>query len=335
MVNQNLESADFLFELSYAHTEPTPTPRVKSIMNPALIINPSAGRGISSRVVKQLAEVTASWPEPPDLIYTAGPGDGMTVAAQLRQRGCPLVVACGGDGTVHEVVNGLFLSESSSPLPLFSFIPLGTGCDTARSLHLPNNPYTILRQLPAGRVVPIDVGKITFQTSSKRERNRYFINDINVGLGPLVAKRAKHPLLSWMGGSAYTIGTAIELLKPLYFPLKLQVDDQPWQDFDTFNLSICNGHYFGGGMKPCSEAGLTSGKLEALHIGPITTLEGFRYMKPIMSGREVNHPAIRIFSFSSLQIEGAEVEFETDGEIPGNTPMKITLIPRALRVNIG
>lgn len=304
-------------------------------MNPALIINPAAGRGLCSRTLSALTATTASWPHPPDIIYTQRAGDGVREAARLKEQGCPLVVACGGDGTAHEVVNGLLTPNGNNTPPHFAYLPLGTGCDTARSLGLPNEPQTILQQLPGGRVITIDIGKVTFSTPSGEEGCRFFINDINLGLGPLVARKAKHPLLSWMGGTAYTLGTAIELLDPKHHSLKVKIDDQPWEDRDTFNLSICNGHYFGGGMKPCSNAGLTSGKLEALHIGPITTLEGFRYMKPIMSGRAVNHPAIRAFSFNTLEIEGRDVEFETDGETPGRAPLKITLLPGALHVNIG
>jgi YegS/Rv2252/BmrU family lipid kinase len=237
-----------------------------------------------------------------------------------------LVVAVGGDGTVHEVVNGL-LSEPGPP-PTLAHVAVGTGCDFARGLGI--SPASLPRDLAADELseVAIDAGRVDFLDSGER---RWFINACNVGLGPIVARRIARAGWRRAGRAAYMLAAGLTILAAPPVRLRARVDGHETIDRQTLNLSICNGRYFGGGMQPCPDASVYSRKLHLAWVGAMGRPAALARLPGLLAGRLRRHSALWVSGALEIVISG-ESEVEVDGEVPGRLPARFSIAPAVLKV---
>jgi len=339
----------------------------------AIILNPTAGAGRGRRARSILEAAAGAWSPRPRLMITAAPGDATALARRCSEEGAGLVIAAGGDGTAHEVVRGLmeFAGAGGAP-PTFGYVPLGTGCDLAIALGLPREPGGLLEDLRAGSDVRIDVGEL--ETEGPRPQRRWFLNAANVGLGPIVAERvASSPRLRRWGTPAYLVAAARALLRMSPRDLSWETDEGRVGEGPVVNLSVCNGPSFGGGMRPCPDATLESGRLHVAVVEPLGVPAALGQIPRLMRGRRLDHPSIHNFSCREIRIasrrpgettgppagqarEGAAgpsrqepagrtaqearagdaegVPVEIDGEISGPLPVRLRVVPRGLAVRL-
>lgn len=335
----------------------------------AIILNPTAGAGRGRRWRTLLEAEAAGWRPRPRLLATAAPGDATALARRCVKEGARLVIAAGGDGTAHEVVQGLLqAAEEGGEAPTFGYVPLGTGCDLGIALGLPREPSGLLERLRHGGDVRIDVGLL--EAADGRPLRRWFLNAANVGLGPRVAERvAGSPRLRRWGTPAYLMAATHALVRMTPWRLRWETDGGRTGEGPVINLSVCNGPSFGGGMRPCPEAGLTSGRLHVAVVEPLGVLAALRQIPRLMGGRPLVHPSIHNFSCREIRISseathraedrathraedpatrraedrgsgraGADVPgglpVEVDGEISGPLPVRLSVVPRGLAVRL-
>ncbi len=314
-------------------------------MSTVVILNPVAASGRAGKRVASVREILNGWPAAGDsgsdrqsrddvrVELTNGPGHATDLARTAAASSVDLVVAIGGDGTAHEVVNGLLGAESQDA-PTLAHVPMGTGCDFARGLGLSPDPLDNLRRLPQGYEMLVDVGVADLSTDHGRI-TKYFLNAANIGLGPTVAERvASSRLLGAMGAPAYVIASALELLRPQLVELSLAADEGDAHSAAVLNLSVCNGPFFGGGMRPCPDADLRSGLLAIACIGSMPTFEALRQLPRLMKGTGTDHPAVTYLECAELSLEGEAVAVELDGEIPGRLPGRLRVLPGGLRLRM-
>ncbi|MEA2460957.1 MAG: diacylglycerol kinase, partial [Actinomycetota bacterium] len=222
-----------------------------------LIANLKAGRG---RVAAALPEVRSHL-EQRELEYeireTKGPGDASKITREVLDAGGRFVVAVGGDGTVHEVVNGMIENDTTvNPEAVFGVVAAGTGCDFIKTFGIPAMPGHSVANLDGGEMFPIDIGKITFQEEG-REVVRYFANIAEVGIGAATVKRAA-TLPRFLGPTVYFFAFWMTLRK--HHPAKVKIDlvDRTYEGYMN-NLVVANGQFFGGGMKVAPKAAPTDG----------------------------------------------------------------------------
>lgn len=290
---------------------------------PVLILNPTARRGRAKRTWARVRNELRYWRTMPEVVETQHAGHGTELARRASAEGASLVIAAGGDGTAHEVVQGLMEVEAGASGTAFAHLPLGTGCDLARGLGLPTNPSGILRGLRKGKNTYLDVGVADMSVGAETVR-RYFLNAATVGLGPAVARRVKGSrALQRFGRHAYKLASLQELFSARPYQISWQTDDGREDDALVLHMFISNGPSVAGGMRPSPEASFVNGELHVVIIGALSLGAALAQFRRLSRKRPFNHPDIRRFACRSIKLDGPELEVETDGEIAAGLPARL------------
>ena len=304
-------------------------------MSALVVLNPVAGRGRVRREWQRVREALASAGIEFELTQTAGPLDAIGLAERAAGRHAT-VIAVGGDGTVHEVVNGLMRAPAAAR-PALGVVPLGSGDDYAKMLPplAPGAARPGLRAAVAGiargEARLHDVGVIR----DGRGGERYFANGMDAGFGAHVVRNiAEVP--RWLTGlGAYLAAIARTMVRYPMLELRLQLDDQaPFEHRSTL-AAIMNGRCFGGSFWACPEALADDGLLDVLLADVVSRAQILRLVPKLMRGRHTGEPVLRMLRARRVMIESASpLVIEADGELPllDGRRLEITLEPGALRV---
>jgi diacylglycerol kinase (ATP) len=311
-------------------------------MLPLIIVNP-ASAGNSTR---------ASWPRmASDLAthfgafncaFTKKAGDGRTLAERGAKEGRRLIVACGGDGTISEVANGILSSGVDIELGI---LPSGTGGDFRRTLNIPTRTPDAARVLRNGRTRQIDVGRVTFINHEGAQTSRHFLGVASFGMSTQIIERVKEsdsrwlPRANsgWLGGkisfAAATVQTTLSL--PVANVL-VQLDTGRERLVTVSNFCIANARYFGGGMKVAPEAKLDDGQFDVITIRDMNAFKILTNAHKLYSGKHLEMDEVSQARASVVTARPArkseEVVIEIDGELPGHLPATFEILPKALRV---
>lgn len=294
-----------------------------------VIVNPSSAGGSTGESWPQVASDLRAQFGAFRVVFTSKRGDAAALAAEAARKGAQFIIACGGDGTVSEVANGILSSGKDVELGI---VPSGTGGDFRRTLDIPSQSREAARILRTGRTVKIDVGRVSFIDQDGNEAMRYFLGVASCGLSTRVIERVKAEKSSF---AASLLHTAIRA-EPVR--LAVQLDDSRERHLVVLNLCIANARYFGGGMKIAPEARLTDGKFDVVGIGDLSAFKFFTsaprvYLGTHLSLPEVSHALARKVSVRPAE-KNVELALEVDGELPGRLPATFQIIPEALRVRV-
>jgi YegS/Rv2252/BmrU family lipid kinase len=285
-------------------------------MKVVAIINPKAGKGAAVQL-----------PVDTEILQTRAPGHAIELTRDALKRGVRTIFAVGGDGTVNEVVNGLF--ENEEPLAADAelvVIPRGTGSDFSRVLN---------RAVPRGEKRMIDVMKVRYTATDGTTRIRYSINVTSFGMGGEIAARvdqSSKPLGGRLAYLAATIQTAWS------FPGKrvtLQLDSSKIIEANVTNVVVGNGQYHGAGMWVCPGAIIDDGLLDLTVIRYLRLPELVKSVPTLYGGGIYSHPKVESHRVKHLRAESREaVLIEIDGEGVGRLPIEISMVPKAVRVSM-
>ena len=238
-----------------------------------VIANPRSGRGKAATHLPEIERILTDAQLSYRIVRTTHPGHATEVARDALARGERYLVAVGGDGTVHEVVNGML--DGGRPVAadaVLGVVAAGSGCDLVRSFGLPGDTLQAARHLAGDRVRPLDVGQVTFNsrtsgTSAPAEVTRYFPNIAEAGLGGAVVARAAR-LPAFLGPARYPVGFWLTL--PGFRPatVRLDVDGQAYQ-WRAHNVVVANGRFYGGGMHISPKSESDDGALDVLVLSLI------------------------------------------------------------------
>lgn len=299
--------------------------RERDGMSAVIVLNHTAGRGRAERTWRGLREELRSWPTVPEIVETRHAGHGTEIARRAAAAGASLVIAAGGDGTAHEVVQGLMEAEAGATGTAFAHLPLGTGCDLARGMGLPLDPKGILRGLRKGRNTYLDIGVADMCRGADTVR-RYFLNAATVGLGPLVASRVKRSRqLQRFGKHAYTLASLMEILGARPHQISWQTENGRRGETLVLHMFICNGPSVAGGMRPAPQASFSSGELHIVVVGALGLPSALRQFRRLGRKLPFDHPDIASFACRSIELEGPGIDIETDGEIAAGLPARLAV----------
>ena len=300
-----------------------------------IVVNPAAGSGKAKRVAHDLLQKVKSIPGYDfNLTFTIDKNDALFITRKAISDGASMIVAVGGDGTINEVVNGFFVEGNSlNPFCELGIINCGTGGGYARTL---NNPKSIEQQFellfqPAS--TELDLGQITYQDYSGTTVSRLFVNECQVGIGSDVASRVGKK--SKIFGGKIAFGVAATALAILMKPLKLEIgfDDESIQEFSLIGLVVGNGTECAGGMRLTPDAKLNDGFFDVLSIHEMTVVQRLFNLSKVYSGKHILSPHFTIRRCKKLMIRSSiNISLEADGEMLGNSPFDIEIIPAAIRV---
>lgn len=227
-----------------------------------VIYNPSAGRGGSTGTWKAVQTLIGS-----DAVYrpTERAGHAVELAEQAAREGFATVVAAGGDGTVHEVMNGIMRSERRDVA--FGVLPLGSGNDYARLIEVPFDAEGMVARLRSDRLWPLDVGEVVLDGKIQR----YFCNTLGMGLGGAVTWEASK--IRWLRGiPLYGLASLKAICKHFHcVPVKITSDGKDWETTLVYAVAA-QGRAEGGGFVVAPHARLDDGLLNFMYVSRITRL---------------------------------------------------------------
>jgi YegS/Rv2252/BmrU family lipid kinase len=266
------------------------------------------------------------------LVLTTAPGDASRAATEALRGGERFIVAVGGDGTVHEVVNGMVIDGAAvAPDAVLGVVAAGSGCDFVRTFGLPDDVPKAVRHLEGERVYQIDVARAEFRRGDETVV-RYVPNIAECGLGGAIVARAER-LPRWLGRSRYFWGFWLSLRSYRPADVRVRVDRKEWAGRAN-NVVVANGQFFGGGMKVSPRSYPGDGLLEVqISHGPKS--EAFTQIPKIYRGEHVPHPHIKELRGREITVESdVALPVEGDGEVLGTTPATFRVVPEVLALKI-
>ncbi|MBW3578091.1 MAG: diacylglycerol kinase family lipid kinase [Actinobacteria bacterium] len=299
-----------------------------------LIANPVAGRGRDA-VVPRLRQALAERGLDHRVVTTEGPGHAAALARQaVEEDGLRFVVAVGGDGTVHEVVNGLVDPQTGPRAPdvVFGVVPAGSGSDFVRTFGLDRSPERLARHLDGDQVYPIDVGRARLASRQGHERAVCFANIAEAGYGGVVVDRANR-LPRFLGRGRYLVGIFAAIRRFDLQDIRVVLDHTEVTGRYS-NVVVANCQFFGGNLKVAPRALPDDGRFN-VQLFRGTPRDVFLLTPRIRKGEHLPHPQIQEYQSSRVQVHSATpLLVEADGEVLGTTDAVFDLLPRALALKI-
>lgn len=300
-----------------------------------VIVNPHAGRRHVGEEIPELERNLRSRGLPYRLLRTAGPGDATRMTEEALQAGGRFVVAVGGDGTVHEVVNGMF-DDAGSPLvadAVLGVVAAGSGCDFIRTFGLPGDATRACFHLTGDNTYPLDVGRVTTTTTGGGTTTSCFVNVAEAGLGAAVAARASR-MSPRLGQSKYFLGFWLEMPRFKLANVRVRADRKSYEG-PAYLVVVGNAQYYGGGMKISPRSYPGDAVLDVLVFkGPKS--DSFTMIPKIYRGEHIPHDHIEEFRVKrELVIEADRpLPVEADGELLGTTPATFEVLAAPIRMKL-
>ncbi len=290
-------------------------------MTVALIVNPTAGGGrCGSRAADAATRLRAAGLEV-SVSTTAGAGHAVALAREAAESGATTVVAVGGDGTLHEVVNGLLAAGAR---PNLAILPFGTGNSFARDFGL-HDPVVAERALIDGASRRIDALRVTHTGGEL-----FSINLVSLGfvadVGDVTNRRFKA-----LGALGYVAGTfvAVARMKRPVWPI--EVDAAPEDRRPSVFLCFCNSQYTGGAMHMAPAADTSDGSLDVIRVGTMGRARLLWLFPRIFKGTHVEAPEIEATRGRSVKLRGgAPIAVLVDGEALRLDLREVAVAPGAL-----
>lgn len=306
-----------------------------------MILNPAADRGHAAEKGRHLQELldqqiqaSGAVGYEPSWVLTDYPHHATELAHAAVGQGFDVVVAVGGDGTVHEVINGLMLAEGPTK-PLLGVIPIGSGNDFAHNFGLPGDSLAAISCLLGDVSRPVDVG-LVIEASGRRE---YWDNTIGIGFSGAVniATRSKK---HWRGFMLYLVSVLETILfKPMALDATITFDSAAPVEHRISMLSLCNGPREGGGFPVAPDARMDDGQITYTIMRQMSRFNLLRLLPVVMKGQHMTHT--RFFAGGvarHVRVETAQtMAIHIDGEVfgpweAGIRQLEVSIIPGALRV---
>lgn len=252
-------------------------------------------------------------------------GHGRELVASTPLAGFDGVVAAGGDGTLFEVLNGLYQHPKSRRIPV-GLLPIGTGNAFARELDLGTDGLSgAIELLRRGRTRQVDVGLV-----KSADASYYFLNIVSMGFAVdagLTAKRMK-----FLGKTAYTLATLWQVLKLRSYPLSLEIDGRPVASDNVF-VTFSNSRYTGTHFLIAPAAKIDDGQLDVTILENLPRLRLLKLFPTIYSGRHIGYKEVSCQRASRITIRSpGGMLLGPDGEFCGSSPAEISCLPQDLAV---
>ena len=244
-------------------------------------------------------------------------------ARAALKRGCDLIVAAGGDGTLNEVINGIGELSGDARVGL---IPLGTGNDFARTLGVPTDLDQCIELLLAGHTRGIDLVRVT------SDRRRYFVNVSAGGFSGLVDEKLTPEMKKSWGPLAYLRCAAATLPELRAYRTRIALDDKETIAESLYNVIIANGRYVAGGVPVAPDASPDDGLLDLVLIPERSAADLALLAPQMLMGSHLSSASIIYRRASRISVSSKPgMWFNVDGELVGNEPAVFEVLPRALQ----
>jgi diacylglycerol kinase (ATP) len=306
----------------------------------ALIYNPASGQHSARRgaVLAELLRVFREAGVEADAFETGGPGSAMGLAERVVSEGYDSIVACGGDGTVHEIVQTLVGSEIA-----LGVFPLGTANALASDLGLIGKPDKVAQRLLQAKPSRVSVGRIHFRDTAGKPDSRYFVVAAGVGADALLMSRLDPRLKRRLGYVLYLLEAA-RIWATDSFPL-FRADfaadgNGTTRVAEVSQLLAVRVRSFGGVLRTLAPgASLRNGNLSLLAFATRSRISYMRFLLAVIAGRHTFAREIELLQAASVECyprngSAAPIFVEADGEVLGSLPVRLEVVPHSLTLLI-
>ena len=301
-----------------------------------VIINPNAGNGKGRKEWNTIRSILESHSFSYQPEFTSQKMDASKLAKEAIYNGYKTIIAVGGDGTLHEIINGIMEQGAVPTNEIYvGLIPIGSGNDWGKMFGIPMDYNEAVKVIKEGRCYKHDIGLLNHHQDGVTKRS-FFLNVAGTGFEAKVIKKSldRKERRGKSNGTTYLMSLLTSLLSNKNQEVTITADGVTTRK-TIFSLNIGNGKYCGGGMRQAPNALPNDGLLDVTVIGDLNTFEVIRALKYLYNGRIYEHPKIDGFRAKKVVIESEiSILSEADGELLGETPLEFTIIPEAINVII-
>jgi YegS/Rv2252/BmrU family lipid kinase len=293
-----------------------------------LIVNPTAGRGLASRVLPEIEQTLHEYQLEYDLVLTERPWHAAELAEDGARKGYDAVVVASGDGTANEVLNGLMRAKKAGfEKTAMGQIAVGTGNDFAYGLNIPGGVAVGCKILKENHRRRMDVGLLR---GGDYPDGRYFGNGVGIGFDAATGFVAAK--IRWMRGLLLYLVAAIETIFIYYKPasVRLRYDDQE-MDIHPLMISIMNGRRMGGGFFFAPKGDAFDGTFDLCLARAVSKMRVFTLIPFFMKGTQATQKEVSMAKARQVKVTAVEgaLPVHCDGETVcfAGTEISVELLP--------
>jgi YegS/Rv2252/BmrU family lipid kinase len=293
-----------------------------------VVVNPASGAGRAGRRWPALARALSAAGVKYEAAVTTHPGHATGLVGDALRQGYRRLLAVGGDGVLHEALNGVMRQDDVAPSAIcLGAAPLGSGNDWARAQRIPADSAGTARCVAAGRAVLQDIGRLDFPLAGPGERSCHFINVAGAGLDGYVLQRLPRRVPRRI---AYVVGVLRSLATFTAPVMDLDADGHRSRERLLLAL-VALGPYCGGGMRLTPMANTDDGALDLLSVRPLRLPAELVKLRRLFDGRLPEESFARYARVREVRISAdPHAIVQADGQVVGRTPCVATLLPRAI-----
>ncbi len=303
-----------------------------------VLVNPHAGTGKGIKDWNKINEFLSRSTLEFEAFNTKHREHALALTSKFIKKGYRKFIVVGGDGTLNEVVNGIFIQKNVPTEEfLVAMIPVGTGNDWCRMFDIPFDYGKAVSTIQKGKVFQQDMGKVSYY-QGKKQKQRFFINVAGMGYDAIVAAKTNKDKERGKGGILVYLKNLLSSLLFYKFSdvMMLTNGEKEPCNCKVFSISVGICKYNGGGMMQLPNAVADDGLLDITLIKKIGRFSVIRQIKNLYDGSFINHPKVETFRAKTLKIEShPPIDLEVDGESLGHSPFLFEIVPRGLRVVVG
>lgn len=302
-----------------------------------VIVNPNAGKRKGEKDWLEIAAQLTVAGIVYDSVFTEHRGHAVDLTRKYVENGYRNIIVVGGDGTLNEVVNGIF-TQAHIPADkiTLAMIPVGTGNDWCRMYNIPGDYKQAIKLITKRKIFTQDTGTIKYISTEGEEKTRYFINMAGMGFDALVTKKTnKQKELGKSNPMSYVVNILSSLFVYTSTKVTILLDSEKIIS-DIFSMSVGICQYNGGGMKQAPDALPDDGLFDLTLIKPIGKFKIIRNIIKLFDGSFTRLPEVSTFRSSKIIIHSEPPMFmEADGESLGHTPFVFNILRQSLNVVSG
>lgn len=300
------------------------------------IVNRAAGGGRTEKDWPVISHLLDKHGIPYEPVFTDRRLHASIITRNKLKEGYSKIIVVGGDGTMNEVINGVFAQHQIHTTEvMLGMISVGTGNDWAKMFNIPTDYEAAIQTIKLQKTFIQDAGLVTYVKNGK-EWKRYFINIAGMGFGARVVERSNRMKDKGKSGPMlYFYNIFYSLIRYRALRAAIHIDGETY-DRRIFSMNVGIGKYNGGGMIQVPHAIADDGLYSITLIKKMGKLNVLANIKRLYNGTIVNHSKVETYMARSVQVGGStRLQVETDGETLGHGPMSFQIIPRSIRVISG
>jgi YegS/Rv2252/BmrU family lipid kinase len=293
-----------------------------------LILNPVAGKGKGKKNFNIIHNLLKEKFRNIEIIISEYRGHISKISGNAIKDGFKRILTIGGDGTPYEVINGIKTKEELKNIEI-GMIPAGTGNSFLRDF-VDINYKKIIDRIKSGKTRYVDVIEIEY---GKEKKRKYYLNILGVGLIADILKLTNEKL-KFMGELGYSVSVLTHIFKGLKNKIKMRYDKESIE-LKNSAMVISNSKYTGGKMKISPLSDTQDGKVDIVIFDEVSRIDIIKIFAGVFKGSHLNHKKVKHIRASEIEIEATpQLLLMADGELLNQTPLKLTVLPKALKILI-